>query len=38
MLAAILSKVFFQRIDDRQRRAALLRSLDVTDVTVVGLQ
>jgi MFS family permease len=38
MLAAILSKVFFQRIDDRQRRAALLRRLGVTDVTVAGAQ
>ena len=38
VLAAMLSKVFFQRLDDQQRRAALLRRLGVTDVTVAGLQ
>ena len=33
VLAAILVKVFFQRRDDRQRRAALLRKLGVIDLT-----
>jgi MFS family permease len=33
ILAAILSKTFFQRLDDRQRRAALLRKHGVIDVT-----
>ena len=33
ILAAILAKVFFQRRDDRQRRAALLRKLGVVDLT-----
>jgi hypothetical protein len=36
MLAAILSKLFFQRIDDQQRRAVLLRRLGVTDLTVAA--
>lgn len=31
--AAVLVKVFFQRLDDRQRRAALLKELGVVDVT-----
>jgi MFS family permease len=38
LLAAILSKLFFQRIDDQQRRAALLRRLGASDATVAGLQ
>jgi MFS family permease len=33
ILAAVLEKVFFQRRDDRQRRAALLRRLGVIDLT-----
>jgi MFS family permease len=33
ILAAILEKVFFQRMDDRQTRAALLKKMGVLDVT-----
>jgi MFS family permease len=31
--AAILSKVFFQKLDDRQRRTALLKKMKVLDLT-----
>ncbi len=34
IVAVILEKRFFQRLDDRQRRAALLRSLGVADLNV----
>ena len=37
VLAAILIRVFFQRRDDTQRRAALLRKMGVTDLTGRGL-
>jgi MFS family permease len=33
ILASILMRTFFQRLDDRQRRAALLRRMGVTDLT-----
>jgi MFS family permease len=33
VLAAILAKVFFQRRDDRQRRAALLKTMGVADLS-----
>ena len=33
VLAAILSKVFFQRLDDQQRRASLLKKMGVIDLT-----
>ena len=33
VLAAILEKTFFQRLDDRQRRKALLREMGVPDLT-----
>ena len=33
VVASVLERVFFQRMDDRQRRAALLRELGVTDLT-----
>jgi MFS family permease len=33
VVASILEKVFFQRVDDRQRRAALLKELGVTDLS-----
>jgi MFS family permease len=33
VVAAILVRVFFQRLDDEQRRAAILRKLGVTDLT-----
>jgi MFS family permease len=31
--ASILSKLFFQRLDDRQRRAAFLKKIDVLDLS-----
>jgi MFS family permease len=34
VVAAVLARVFFQRLDDRQRRAAFLRKMGVTDLTV----
>jgi MFS family permease len=37
-VAAILVKVFFQRLDDRQRRAALLQDMGIPDLTVRGRQ
>ena len=33
ILASILSKVFFQRLDDRQRRTAALKKMNVVDLT-----
>jgi len=36
VLAAVLVKVFFQRMDDQQRRAALLQGMDIPDVTKGG--
>jgi MFS family permease len=33
VLAAILVKGFFQRVDDQQRRAAFLRKIGVPDLT-----
>ena len=36
VVASVLEKVFFQHIDDRQRRAAFLRKAGITDVTVGG--
>jgi len=33
VLAAILVKVFFQRVDDQQRRAAFLRKMGIADLT-----
>ena len=38
VLAALLSKVYFQRIDDGQRRRVLLQRLGVLDMTVRGLE
>lgn len=38
VLAATLEKVFFQRLDDRQRRAALLRRMGIADLTISGRQ
>jgi MFS family permease len=34
--ASVLEKVFFQRIDDRQRRAAFLKQMGVADLTPSG--
>ncbi len=34
VLASILEKVYFQRIDDQQRRSAFLEQMGVTDLTV----
>ncbi len=34
ILASILMRAFFQRLDDRQRRAALLRGLGIPDLTI----
>jgi MFS family permease len=31
--AAVLARIFFQRRDDQQRRAALLREMGITDLT-----
>jgi MFS family permease len=36
ILASILMRSFFQRLDDRQRRAGFLREMGVTDVTQGG--
>jgi predicted MFS family arabinose efflux permease len=36
ILASILMRSFFQRLDDRQRRAGFLREMGVTDVTPGG--
>jgi len=36
VLAAVLEKTFFQRLDDRQRRAAFLREMGVPDLTSGG--
>jgi MFS family permease len=33
ILASILSRVFFQRLDDRQRRTAALKKMNVVDLT-----
>jgi MFS family permease len=33
VLAAIMAKLFFQRLDDRQRRASLLKKMGVVDLT-----
>ncbi len=38
ILASVLMRIFFQRLDDRQRRAALLRELGVTDLTTERLR
>ena len=38
ILAAVLFKVFFQRIDDQQRRKVLLKNLGVLDMTASGLE
>ncbi len=38
VLAVVLEKVFFQRLDDRQRRAALLRRMGIVDLTMGGRQ
>lgn len=38
IMASMLMHVFFQQLDDRQRRAALLRQMGVTDLTVDRLQ
>jgi MFS family permease len=34
ILASILMRAFFQRLDDQQRRAALLRGLGIPDLTI----
>jgi MFS family permease len=36
VIAAILERTFFQTMDDRQRRAAMLRGMGVTDLTSGG--
>jgi hypothetical protein len=33
IVAAILSKAFFQRLDDRQRRTTMLKKMGVVDLT-----
>jgi MFS family permease len=38
ILASILEKLFFQRIDDRQRRAAFLKKMGIVDLTMRGPQ
>jgi MFS family permease len=38
IVASILEKVFFQPMDDRQRRAALLKEMSVPDLTLGGPQ
>jgi hypothetical protein len=36
VVASILEKVFFQHVDDWQRRSAFLKKAGITDVTVGG--
>jgi MFS family permease len=36
IVACLLEKVFFQKVDDRQRRAALLRRMGIPDLTAGG--
>jgi hypothetical protein len=38
ILAALLSRVFFQRLDDDQRREAVLKKLGVIDLTAARRQ
>jgi predicted MFS family arabinose efflux permease len=38
VVAAVLEKLYFQRIDDQQRRAALLKQMGVTDMTAGGVR
>jgi MFS family permease len=33
IVAAIMSKVFFQRLDDRQRRTTMLKKMGAVDLT-----
>jgi MFS family permease len=38
IIATVLEKLFFQRLDDRQRRAALLKKLGIADLTAGRLR